>query len=356
MPLHPHAAYPQPLTAAAVKSTARELGFDACGVASADTFDELRYLDDWLARGFAGEMSYMARTADRRADVRRVLPSAQTVIVTATAYSCDRPYSTEVVDRERALVSRYAWGEDYHLIIGERLESLLSWMRSVHGEAFDARAYVDTGPVQERAWAQRAGIGWIGKNTCVIDPERGSWMFLATIITSLRLEPDLPAFDRCGTCMLCLEACPTQAFAAPWQLDATRCLSYSTIELKGAIPLEHRDAHGRHVYGCDICQEVCPWNHRPFVSDDGRWRPRPELDGVSLTDLWEQPDAGLRAILHGSAMSRAKVRGLRRNVAVAMGNAGLDPSDHPDRASAPSLDDPLVAEHVAWAHRKVRGA
>jgi epoxyqueuosine reductase len=340
------------LTSEAVKSRARELGFDACGIASAHSFDGLGHLDGWIARGFAGEMAYMSRTADRRADVTRVLSSTRSVIATATVYQTDRPYSTEVTDPRQALISRYAWGDDYHDVIGRRLDSLVAWMRSVQPPPFEARAYVDTGPVQERAWAQRAGIGWIGKNTCLIDPARGSWIFLAEILVSVPLDPDPPAFDQCGTCRLCLEACPTGALVAPWMLDARRCLSYSTIELKGAIPLEDRPAHGQHVYGCDICQEVCPWNQHAPPTGDRHWMPRSAFDTAPLEDLWSRSDAELGALVAGSAMRRAKVKGLRRNLAVAMANAGLDPSRHPDPQSAPSLADPIVAEHVAWAHDK----
>lgn len=343
------------LTSETIKAKAREFGFDACGIASAEPFAELAYLDGWIARGYAGEMAYMQRTAECRADVRCVVPSARSVIVTAVLYNTARPYSTELAQPNQALVSRYAWGDDYHDVVGQRLELLLAWMRTVHVEPFDARVYVDTGPVQERAWAQRAGIGWIGKNTCVIDPELGSWLFLGAIITSVALETDTPAFDQCGTCALCIEACPTGAFVAPWTLDARRCLSYSTIELKGAVPVDQREAHGRHIYGCDICQEVCPWNHRPIVTADAHWQPQAALDGATLLDLWGHSDDSIQTILTGSAMSRAKVRGLRRNIAVAMGNVGLDPAQHPDPASAPSLSDPVVAEHVAWAHEKTKG-
>ena len=181
-------------------------------------------------------MSYLERSADRRADVRRVLPSARTVIVTATVYNTARPYSTETADRGRAQIARYAWGDDYHDVIGARQDALLEWMRATAEAPFEARAYVDTGPVQERVYARHAGIGWIGKNTCVINEELGSWVFLGAIITSLALDLDAPALDQCGTCTLCLEACPTQALVAPGVLDSTRCISYLTIEHRGALP------------------------------------------------------------------------------------------------------------------------
>ena len=264
------------LTSADVKATAAALGFDLCGIAPAAAFPELGFLREWLDRGYAGEMHYMHRTAERRAGVHAVMPSARSVISLGVVYNADRPYSTENADPAVAAIARYAWGDDYHVEIGERLSTLVETLRAAAGEPFEARAYVDTGPVQERVYAQHAGLGWIGKNTCVINPELGSWIFLAVIVTSLALEPDAPALDQCGTCTLCLEACPTGALVEPRVLDATRCLSYLTIELKGAIPVEHRDAVAEHAYGCDICQEVCPWNLSPStaVTAQRAWQPR----------------------------------------------------------------------------------
>ena len=309
------------MTSAEIKAHARTLGFDACGIAPAIDHAELHFFRDWLARGYAGEMAYLHRTADRRADVRHVLPSARTVIMTATVYNTDRPYATECDDPRRAHIARYAWGDDYHDVIGARLESLVEWMRASSPEPFDARAYVDTGPVQERVYAQHAGIGWIGKNTCVIHPELGSWVFLGAIICSLPLDVDAPSLDQCGTCTLCIEACPTHAIVAPGVLDSTRCISYLTIELRGDIPPEHRAGIGSHVYGCDICQEVCPWNASPPRSDDAAWQPRSAWDRVDLLTLSEKKDDELAAAMRGSPMRRTKVQGLRRNVAVALENA-----------------------------------
>ncbi len=229
-------------------------------------------------------------------------------------------------------------------------------MREASEEPFEARWYVDTGPVQERIYAQYAGLGWIGKNTCLIHPEQGSWIFLGEVITSLALEPDTPQLDQCGTCTLCLEACPTDALREPWVLDATRCLSYLTIELRGPIPETWRDAIGTHVYGCDICQDVCPYNHPAARSDDGVWQPGPAFDRPTLVDLWRRSDADTQALLADSAMSRAKLKGFRRNVAVALGNsrtaaarAALEAPPDPDHAST---QDPVVAEHVGWARRR----
>src|SRR4051812_33027892 len=214
------------LTSSSVKQHARELGFDLCGVAAAGDHPELTFYREWLQRGYAGEMAYLHRSAERRADVRNVVPSAQCVIVTGTLYNTDRPYSTEVADRGRAAIARYAWGDDYHDVIAARMETLLAWMREQVPVPFEARAYVDTGPVQERVYAQHAGIGWIGKNSCVINPGIGSWIFLSAIICSLPLEVDAPSLDQCGTCTLCLEACSAPGDVAaggvgayPWGSD-----------------------------------------------------------------------------------------------------------------------------------------
>jgi epoxyqueuosine reductase len=318
------------LTAARIKERSREFGFDLCGIAPAGDHPELTFFREWLDRGYAGEMAYLKRSADRRADVRAVLPSARTVVVTGTIYNTRRPYSIECADPDRAHIARYAWGDDYHDVIGRRLEQLLAWMREQSSEPFDARAYVDTGPVQERVYAQHAGVGWIGKNTCVINPDVGSWIFLSEIICSLTLECDRPAFDQCGTCTLCIEACPTKAIVGPGVLDSTRCISYLTIELKGDIPSALAPSIGNHVYGCDICQEVCPWNQTASVSSDPAWQARPEWDGVSVAALAARSDDELRTALRGSPMRRTKVAGLRRNLAVALHRGGT--SDGGDRS------------------------
>ena len=338
------------ITSESIKDKARELGFDLCGIAPADSYAELSFLEQWLRNGYAGGMAYLARSAHARADVRRVVPGARSVIVTGTIYNTDRPYSTECGDRDAALIARYAWGDDYHDVLKPRLDALVAWMREMSPEPFDARAYVDSGPVQERVYAQYAGLGWIGKNTCVINPDLGSWLFLAEVICTLPLAPDQPVLDQCGSCTLCLESCPTGAIVEPHVLDATRCLSYLTIELRGVIPEEHRGALDNRIYGCDICQEVCPYNQTPPRSSDPAWQPRPALDLPTLVDLWRTPDAQLRQTIKGSAMTRAKLTGLRRNLAVAIANTG-DPAaiaalaDIPDQC--PSAEDPVVREHLS---------
>ncbi len=346
------------MTSEAVKREAIAAGFDLCGIAPAAAFPELAFLGEWVDRGYAGEMHYMHRTAARRADVRNVMPGARSVISLGVVYNTDRPYSTQNADPARAALARYAWGDDYHVVIEQRLQTLVERVRVIAGDGFEARAYVDTGPVQERVYAQHAGIGWIGKNTCVINPELGSWMFLAVIICNLPLEPDAPALDQCGTCTLCIDACPTGAIVEPHVLDSSRCVSYLTIELKGAIPNEHRDAIAEHAYGCDVCQEVCPWNLSPLTGStrDPAWQPRPGLDGPKLLDLWRRSDDDLRALLKGSAMKRAGVRRLRRNLAVAIGNTGdRGTVEALTSVAEPLCSDPLVAEHVNWAVEKLGG-
>jgi epoxyqueuosine reductase len=342
------------LTSEAVTSKAREIGFDLCGIAPAASFPELTFLDEWLARGYSGEMAYMSRSADRRADVRTVVPGARSVIVTGTIYSTDQ-VRLKPDGPSHAIIARYARGDDYHDVLKARLDRLLAWMRAESSDPFDARAYVDTGPVQERVYAQYAGLGWIGKNTCLINPEHGSWLFLAEIITTLGLEPDTEGLEQCGSCRRCLDACPTGALVDAGVLDSRRCISYLTIELRTGIPEEYRPALGNHVYGCDICQEICPYNQPASTSSDTAWQARAGLDLPRLVDLWRRPDAELRTLIKGTAMTRAKLTGLRRNLAVAIGNSGdqqalAELRSHRD--DQPSAADPMVAEHVEWALRK----
>ena len=307
------------LTASAIKARAREIGFDLCGIARADNYPELSFLAEWLDRGYAATMDWMRRSADRRADVRHVLPGARSVIVTATLYNTSRPYSSDLAPGV-ARISRYAWGDDYHDVLKARLDGLLAWMRTQSSDAFDARAYVDTGPVQERVYAQYAGLGWIGKNTCLINPEVGSWIFLAEIITTLQLEPDTQGLEQCGSCTRCLDECPTGALVEPGVLDSARCLSYLTIEHRGEVPAEYHAAIGTHVYGCDICQEVCPYNQPAPASADAAWQPRVGLDLPRLAELSSRSDDELRALVKGTPMTRAKIAGLRRNLDIALAN------------------------------------
>ena len=343
------------VTADQVKTRAAACGFDLCGIAAAGNFPELAYLREWLARGFHGDMHYMARSADRRTDIRAVLPSARSVIVLGTVYNTPQPYSTVGREPSRAAVARYAWGDDYHGVIEQRMQRLVEAIRESVGE-FEFRAYVDTGPIQERVFAQYAGLGWIGKNTCLINKTLGSWLFLSAIVCDLPLEPDSRALDHCGRCTLCIDSCPTGAITAPYQLDSRRCISYMTIEAKGAVPPEYRDAIAEHAYGCDICQDVCPWNRRAVVSDDPAWQAREGLAFPPLLELWGRSDDDLRRLLKGSPMKRAGVRRLRRNLAVAIGNSGdSTAADALQMCSEETAADPLVQEHVAWAVQKLTG-
>jgi epoxyqueuosine reductase len=346
------------LTSADVKQEARALGFDLCGIAPAAALPELAFLDDWLARGYAGEMLYMHKSAATRADIRHFLPSARSVIVAGSVYNTERP-DTESREPGTVRVARYARGDDYHLVLAERLETLVAWMRERHPEPFDASVFVDKHHVQERVYARHAGLGWIGKNCCVINPELGSWMLLAGVATSLPLAHDRPTPDQCGDCTLCLDACPTGALVDAHVLDATKCISYLTIELDGPIPEGQRGHVGNHLFGCDICQEVCPWNLGPPVARDPAWQPRPR-DGARATELWQRSDQELHGLVRGSAMMHTSLARLRRNLALIIGNAGdpagaavLDRPGHGVRNAAHSADTPVVQEAVAWAKARL---
>jgi len=308
------------LTSAAIKGEASRLGFDLCGIAPAVNLPDLQHFTEWIARGYAGEMHYLARTAAKRADVTRVLPSVRSVIVLGTLYNVDRPYSTELLDPGVARIARYARGDDYHDVLKTRLDALVAWMTGAHGAALEARAYVDTGPVQERAFAQQAGLGWTGKNTCLINPVLGSFLFLSVVLCNVDLTADEPGLDRCGTCTLCLEACPTAAFVEPWVMDARRCIAYLTIESRSPAPPDLEPAIGSHVFGCDVCQEVCPWNDRAPVSPDPAWQPRAAFDHPPLATLAALTPGQLEEAVKGSAIRRAGPDGLRRSLDVAMRN------------------------------------
>jgi len=340
------------LTEADIKSQAQALGFDLCGIAPATALPELTHLRDWLDRGYAGEMVYLHKSAAARADIRNFLPTARSVIVTGTKY-----YTGD----GSGSIARYAWGDDYHVVLAERLERLVVWMREQQGDEFDASIFVDKHHVQERVFARHAGLGWVGKNTCIINPDIGSWILLAGIATSLELSADAPLPDHCGSCTLCIDSCPTGALLDDFQLDATRCISYLTIEHPGAIPEQQRAALGHHVFGCDICQEVCPWNLAPLASLDPAWQPRPGRADASAEEMWLQSDFELHNMLDDSAMLRTTMSRLRRNIAVVLGNSGdrglADILDRPGRGvrrAAQAAETQLVREHVEWARERLR--
>ncbi len=352
------------LTSADVKQRAREIGFDACGIAPATELPELSALATWLEQGHAGEMLYLHKSAETRADIRRFLPGARAVVMTATIYNTEPAPSPETGRTPGTVrVARYARGEDYHVVLADRLEALLAWMRDRHPEPFRAAVFVDKHHVQERVYARHAGLGWIGKNTCLISPEIGSWILLAGMATSLPLEPDTPGFDQCGACTLCLDACPTGAIVDAHVLDATRCISYLTIELEGSVPDAQRTAVGDHLFGCDICQDVCPWNLAPPLTADAAWQPRVARDGASAAVLWQRTDQELHAFVRGSAMRHTSLARLRRNLALAIGNSGnaglAAVLDRPGRGvpnAAHSAATPVVKEAVAWAKDRLGSA
>jgi epoxyqueuosine reductase len=314
------------LSSSHVKAKAREFGFDLAGVALADRHPKLGRLAEWIAEGRAGDLAYLSISLAERTDPTEVLASARSVVSLAVVYNTDQPYSA-TADNEpgRAVIARYAWGDDYHVVVRSRLRTLLAWMADAAGPGFEAFSCVDDGPVQERVYAEQAGLGWIGKNTCLINPEIGSWLFLAEIISNAALEPDQPGLDQCGTCTRCLEACPTDAIVEPYTVDATRCLSYLTIEVRGEVDARLREAVGPRVYGCDICQDVCPWNRRAATSEDAAWQPRDALAAPRLLDLCRLTDAEWITLLKGSAMKRAGLHRIRRSLAYAA--ASLPPAE-----------------------------
>ncbi len=396
-----------------IDERARAAGFDLCGVAplgeeselsagrdnaGAEPFEELSRLTEWLGRGYAGEMKYLHDA--RRGDPRLVMEGARSLIVVALNYNAPQPLSTARSSRvpgeerqstadesPRGWISRYAWGDDYHEVIQEKLKGLIAEMRALFSESFEARAYVDTGPIVERVAAKYAGLGWLAKNTCLINSRLGSWLFLGVIVTTMEFEASLaagqaPPADLCGSCTRCLDACPTQAFPEPYVLDARRCISYLTIELRSAIPEEFRSHMGENVIGCDICQDVCPWNRKAPVTTLPAFQPREFSSIETLTRgpdevLSSNPEAGnsllspelewlaelsqqeFSAVFRRSAVKRTKWRGLVRNACVALGNSGVDKNtaEYPrvirvlDRLA--SSDDSLIAEHAKWARARL---
>jgi epoxyqueuosine reductase len=385
-----------------IEAHAKALGFDLCGVVGADKFPELTQTEGWLARGYGGEMKYLADP--RRQEPASVMPGTRSVIACALNYNTDLPRSTEV-SREapeedpRGWISRYAWGADYHAVLQRKLTALVGAMREQFDEAFDARVYADTGPVQERILAKYAGLGWLGKNTLLLNQRLGSWFFLGAILTTLDLAPSLeegalPPPDLCGSCRRCIEACPTGAFVEPYVMDARRCISYLTIELRGPIPEEFREPMGSHVFGCDICQDVCPWNRRaPLSSEDEFWPRRIERRNSSAPEGADQRaaetsgsdeprEASVAAEVSlffpklewlaslketeflqtfgDSAIRRTKWRGLVRNACIALGNSEVPRGTRVQQRVSALLErlsaspDAVVAESALWALSRIQ--
>jgi epoxyqueuosine reductase len=363
---------------------ARECGFELAGVARAEPLPERAWYHEWVDAGYAGEMRYLTdRRADVRDDPRNLLPSAKTVVSVGKLYntasgtddrlssSVSRPLAgpSRAGDvphfdaSERGWISRYAWGEDYHQEMRRGLERLDSLVRQRVNAPLESKICVDTAPLLERSYARAAGLGWIGKNTCLINQRSGSWFFLGELLVSAQIEPDAPPPDRCGTCTRCIDACPTEAIVPVWDrppglsgqagrpvpqtctIDSRLCISYLTIELRGPVPEQLREGMGSHVFGCDICQDVCPWNRRAPVTGDPAFQPRhyaPPLE--KLASVTEEE---FRSLFRGTPVTRAKYSGFLRNVAIAMGNQGLEEFRRPLEKLAAS-SDPLVAEHARW--------
>jgi epoxyqueuosine reductase len=349
---------------AVVKRAAEEAGFDLVGVAPATDAAEHKHFPEWITAGRAGEMKYLEARDDggdlKRASLARVAPWARSVIVCAINYNTENPYSTHVQDRGRGWISRYAWSrEDYHDAVLRRLKQVEAALHQALPDESEpnltTRSYVDTGQIVERVYAKYAGIGWIGKNTCIINQKKGSWLFLGVILTSLELAPDIPAPDRCGTCRRCIDACPTDAILAPYQLDSNKCISYLTIEKRGSIPEDLRAGMGRHIFGCDICQDVCPWNRKAPATSAPEFEARPGLVNPALAWLAELSAEEFRTVFRGSPIRRAKPWGLRRNVAIAMGNSG-NKEFLPLLEQLASDEDPFVSESALWAKTQLTPA
>jgi epoxyqueuosine reductase len=334
------------LQAGRVKEVARAVGFDLVGIAAAEPPPGLAAFAGWVARGYAGEMGYLTGQVEKRSDLRAAFPWARSIVSVGLQYDTPHPYSTEAPPA-RGWISRYAWGDDYHDVMKAMLLRAIERLQAEAGP-FEARAYVDTGPIVERAFAAAAGLAAWGKNTCLLHPEHGSWFFLGEIVTDLDLAADAPRADMCGSCTACLEACPTGALPAPYVLDATRCISYLTIELKGAIPEGRRGGVGRHAFGCDICQDVCPWNRRRRLRGGAAFEPREGAVAPDLAELAALDEASFRERFRSSPVKRARRRGFLRNVSVALGNAG-DAGHRPLLERLAHDEDPVVREHAGWA-------
>ena len=348
------------------------LGFDLCGVVSADVFPELAHYREWIERGFQGEMKYLEDP--RRQNPSLVLDPLRSIIVCALNYNTEAPSSVEAAvamrgENSRGWISRYAWGDDYHEVLWTKLNALELLLRQKFREPFLSRAYADTGPVAERVLAKHAGLGWLGKNTLLLNEKLGSWFFLGVILTSLELPAsvaaeELPLADLCGHCRQCIDACPTGALIEPYVMDARRCISYLTIELRGPFPAEFREQLGWQVYGCDICQDVCPYNRSAPMSPLKQFRPRkfdsrktllaPELEW--LAGLSEEE---FRERFRGSAIKRTKWTGIVRNACIALGNAGLSRARAEDARAIAVLEgrarseDPVIAESAQWALSRI---
>lgn len=341
-----------------MRELARACDFELAGVAAAMPLPEREWYHQWLAAGFAGEMRYLAdRRATVRDDPRKLLPSARSIICVGKLYQTPWPHTTDFSESERGWISRYAWGGDYHDVLRSGLTRLDAMLRERAGAGYESRIFVDTAPLLERSYARMAGLGWIGRNTCLINQQSGSWFFLGELLVSLEIPPDAPPPDRCGTCRRCIEACPTTAIVprpdgAGYTVDSRLCISYFTIELRRPVPEPSRAGIGPHIFGCDICQDVCPWNGRAPRTAESAFTPRhfaPPLEKMAALSEKE-----FQAMFAGSPVTRARYSGFLRNVAIAMGNSGLAKFRAPLARLAAS-EDGLAAEHARWALKQLSG-
>jgi epoxyqueuosine reductase len=369
---------------------AKALGFDLCGIVRAEQFPELQRTEEWLARGYAGEMHYLAD--ERRSDPQTVMPQLRSVIVCALNYNAPAPHSVDVstadTQHPRGWISRYAWGDDYHEVLKQKLLALADALGERFPQPFDARIYSDTGPINERVFAKYAGLGWLGKNTLLLNPKLGSWFFLGAVLTTLDLPPSLgpaesPSPDLCGSCTRCIDACPTHALVEPYLMDSRLCIAYLTIELHGSIPEALREPVGRHVFGCDICQDVCPWNRRAPITQAEEFQPRrfaraselrtQERSPLATRETGEESlflprlewlasmsEEEFRVFFRGSPIKRAKWRGLIRNTCIALGNsAPAWESDQHKRicellTKLSSSSEPSISESAQWALARIQ--
>ena len=336
------------VTAEQVRNEARRAGFALSGIARAEGLLDFARFAAWVGSGYAGEMRYLTdHRCSKRADPHELLASAKSIVCVGMLYNGPEPYSTQFSEPERAWISRYAWGDDYHDIMRDRLQTMIDALLAI--EPFDYKICVDTAPLLERSYAREAGLGWIGKNTCLIHEGQGSWFFLGEILTSLNLAPSTPTPERCGTCTRCIDACPTAAIVPQgdwYAVDSRLCISYLTIELRSAMPESLRSGVGAHVFGCDICQDVCPWNRRAPLTAEPSFAPN--QFAPPLARLAALSEEEFRAMFRTSPVNRARYTGFLRNVAVAMGNARNTNFREPLERLA-RFEDPMVAEHAKWA-------
>jgi epoxyqueuosine reductase len=327
-----------------LKQKALEIGFSQVGICSVDEREEVEHLSEWISKGFHGQMQYMENP--KRTNPGEVLPDCNTIIIVLLNYrwpeGADQP--------QEAMISKYAWATDYHRVMLPMLEQLNAYLKELAPDVA-SKAYVDTGPISEKYWAQKSGVGWIGKHTNVLNQQGSSWFFIGVLLTDLKLQPDQPVEDHCGTCARCIEACPTRAIVAPYVLDSRLCISYLTIELRESIPVELRPLIGNRIFGCDDCQDVCPWNRFAYAGDP-RFNPRPEILAATLGEYLQFTPEEFRSRFQGTNVLRAKYRGFIRNCLVAAGNSKR-PELRNEISRHLQSEDEMIREHAEWAMQQL---